>query len=338
MTIRKDTWYPDLEGLYTGTKEDLSIEFSRMQDTLEPYINDFVREISFLEKEGFVVTPEILITLASFQRLINAVRGEVNTFALYAGDRMDVLMGSATSLGEKAALDLALSNLGRINPQLFLESWNRPSLSAVERFIAYIDDAAMQAEFRIYGEQVAERFSELLIGGIRTGTNPTQLAEQAVRLLNLPFVWADNISRTTSLYSYRMAAHAAYFENSNLLEGWYWISALDDRTCMSCIDKHGQLFSVDQVLNDHHRGRCVPVPAVIGSGIEDNIVLGRDWFTSLSSDRQRAIMGDPLYSAYKAGEIGWGEFSAQYHNPTFGDMLTEVTVLSKLGEDGAKYY
>ena len=108
---------------------------------------------------------------------------------------------------------------------------------------------------------------------------------------------------------------------------------------MSCVSKHGRIFQLNEILNDHHRGRCAPIPVVKGSGWVRGIQTGPDWFESLPQEDQQAVMkNQAMYRAWQDGAISWGDMSASYQDEVYGEMIREASLSGILGPDAAKYY
>jgi hypothetical protein len=165
----------------------------------------------------------------------------------------------------------------------------------------------------------AEAYAQVrreLLRGISVGANPRTAARRMVRdvedRFNGGLTRAMTISRTEMLDATRAAAMQVDKANTDVVAGWTWVAHLDPDTCRSCVANHGSVHDIDEPGPlDHQNGRCSRVPktktwAELGfQGIEDPPDLLPDaeaWFTGLSADQQRAMLGDNGYQAWKAGD------------------------------------
>jgi len=120
--------------------------------------------------------------------------------------------------------------------------------------------------------------------------------------------------------------------NKSVLQGWVWNAAFDDRVCMSCIVMHGTIHPVEEPLNDHHNGRCVAIPLVIGF---PNPVTetGEQWFARQSEATQRSLMGREYYDAWRGGAFDLSEMSTTHRDEVYGDMRVQARLWQLLGAE-----
>lgn len=107
--------------------------------------------------------------------------------------------------------------------------------------------------------------------------------------------------------------------------------------CMACVCLHGTVHPVSEVLNDHHNGRCAPIPVTprwaelgIAGGRELAIETGVDWFRKLPAEQQASIMGPKFYEAWTAGAFRLEQVPRLYHNDIFGPMWRKSTLAELL--------
>lgn len=143
--------------------------------------------------------------------------------------------------------------------------------------------------------------------------------------LGLPLVWALTSVRTLQNYLYREATRLNYANNDEIIDGWIWIAKLDSRTCLSCWSKHGSYHSVDEVLRDHHNGRCsqLPVPKNIP---KPSILTGESEFNKLTQKQQIDLMGMTRYTAYKKGKFSFDDLSRPYDDHIYGTMYRQASL------------
>lgn len=333
-------WRRALAQQYAPTASRLTTAYERMVRGLQPYQNDFTRELTRRLEAGERITPEMVRGLPQYQRLLARIEAEYNDFGVLvrnaAGDVSDQAVPVGAGFAEQAATLTSGNATGLIG-----SAWLRPSPETLQRVIGYVDSGAFRQAWSQYGTQVASGLADVLLAGVAQGKHPTVLARIAANWYGIPYAWAENATRTAQLWSFRTAAHATYMANSAIVRGWVWWAALDDRTCWSCWGQHGSEHALDEVLNDHHRGRCTPLPIVIGRDQWVNAVeTGPTRFGRLSEAEQRAVFrgNQALYDALQAGAVTWPDMSQRYTNPIYGEMLRAASLRGIVGTDGAQEF
>lgn len=315
----------------------LQTAYARTLPRLRTQISDLDRRLRDLHEANENVSPQELRDLREWKALLASIEAEMRDFAVIA--RNETAQGQQTAIrsGANAALEMAQSTSGPLRGAVEA-AWNRPDPAALEQLINYADGAALRAEFAQFGERAANQFADVMLAAVAQGMNPRALARIMEAWLAVPYAQAENLARTTQLWSYRSATHASYRANSDVVTGWVWYSAADDRTCLSCWDQHGSFHPTNEMLADHHRGRCVPLPVVRGTRWADDFETGPARFAGLDTERQRSIMGSALYAAWRAGEVRWGEFSRPYRDGVFGEMLRAASLRDLLGDSARRFY
>lgn len=313
--MARETWRQVLDTQYTPAQRELASAYTRVSVDLERAIVQLQRAIELLP-EGTPPNPAVLYSLPEYARLINASEDVIQRFANTTERVSQALQNSGTQSGLAVAEQLAGRAVAGV--------WRRATSEAVSQLINFVDSPAMRSRFLTFGTNAAQGIADVVLSSFAQGRGALVTA-QAIReyLDTVPLSWANNMARTVHVYSYRYANHAAYSANSTLLEGWRWSSARDSKTCMSCWAQDGKVFPVEQTLNDHHQGRCAPIPVVRDSTLRWR--TGEDVFNSLPSERQREIMGRAAYEAYQRGEVRFADFSRPYTDTVYGQMLRRAT-------------
>lgn len=219
--------------------------------------------------------------------------------------------------------------------------WNRPDPEAIARLVQYAQSDAWQNELARYGSGAIETITNQAIRGIVSGWGPIRTAREITRLTQtIPTYQANNLLRTLQLTAYRDATAANQTANRDIAQRVIRIAALDLRTCLACIDQHGEVLWDSETsaslvvprVNDHHSGRCTSFIEI--KGYSWNIQRGSDWFASLPPERQRqqaSFASNPgKYEAYASGQLQLSDFVGTYHDPVFGDMLREASLKGAL--------
>lgn len=283
--------------------------------------------------------------LTSLRNLQTQIAAEINRFGAYADEEI--------TRNAFAAIELGISNSRQLTFSYFTSpaarealtaAWDVLPAEAVETMLGFIgaDSPLHTGLVRRMGAALAERTGDALIDGMVMGMNPRQVAAIIRRELGQGLTWALNTARTAQVWSYREAARASYMANSDIVDGWIWYASLGRRTCMSCVSKHGSRHRVDEVLNDHHSGRCVALPEVplarrIGIALP-TIESGEEWFARQSEADQMAQMGLAKFDAWRAGAFTLNQLSESYQDPVYGEMLREASLVGLLGENAEQYY
>lgn len=210
-----------------------------------------------------------------------------------------------------------------------------PTLNQIQATIHYVDLPAWRTAAQGLAGFHSDRLVDAMLVGIAQGQNPARTARLARDYLVLskrPLVDALRLTRTTHLYAARRATSMTYEQHG--VGEWIWSANIgSDRTCLSCICLHGTVHPVSEVLNDHHLGRCAPIPvtpkwAALGyrEGRDIEIEGGADWLMRQPAETQRRIMGPRFYEAWTAGTFRLEQVPRLYDNDIFGPMWRKATL------------
>jgi len=108
----------------------------------------------------------------------------------------------------------------------------------------------------------------------------------------------------------------------NTLTGWIWMATLDAVTCASCWALDGTYHTMEETLDDHPCGRCIPYP----SASPDDAYSSQDAFDALSEKDQISIMGHSRATLYQAGLVDWSDMSSEVAGHGWGKMRSETPV------------
>lgn len=159
--------------------------------------------------------------------------------------------------------------------------------------------------------------------GVSKGLNPREIASSIMSAFGGGLTDALRMMRTLQLYSYREAARANYIETNGIVTGWVWFAELDSDVCLSCVAQHGTIHSLEETLNDHHNGRCAPLPYIpeFGNPVSQT---GEDWFNSLAPTQQAQMMGTGKFEAWQKKQFSFEQLSREVENDVYGKMRTET--------------
>lgn len=222
-------------------------------------------------------------------------------------------------------------------------TFHLPTVETIRAGIGYVDSAAWRTAVGKLASYHAEQAADLVLSAIAAGVNPRETAKLLRDYFvtsRRPMVDALRMARTTQLYAAREGTRQI-FERTGVSE-WIWSANLGNpRTCLACVCLHGTVHPVSEVLNDHHNGRCAPIPVTprwaelgLAGGRELAIETGTDWFRRLPAEQQVGIMGPRYYEAWTAGAFRLEQVPRLYHNDIFGPMYRKSTLAELLGGDG----
>jgi hypothetical protein len=296
-------------------------------------------------------TPGQVHRLAAYRSLEAQILEQVSRYGGFADLELDAGARQMIQTGLTHWEQLTLLSVPSPLQATLRASFTRLHPDAVETMVGFLgnDSPLHQALTKQLGQAVADAVGERLVASVGLGWNPRRAARVIRDELGQGLNWSLNTSRTAQLWAYREANRAAMVANSQITPGWIWHSAMengDGRTCMSCIAKHGSHHTADEVLNDHHSGRCVAVPETVswqslGLDLPDNrpqIPAGEDWFRGQTEAQQRQLMGDGMYQAWRDGKFSFQDLSRPYDDAVYGEMLREASLKDLLGENARQYY
>ena len=275
-----------------------------------------------------------VVRMAALRSLQSQVVSELNTFSAYADTEISRAATAAIQSGLLDSRALSVAAMGGTGPgaRALAAGWDMLPTESVETMLGFLaDDSPLHTTLvKKLGPAVAQKMGDALVDGIALGMNPRKVAEIVRRELGVGLTWALTTARTAQINAYREAARANYVANSHIVGGWTWLSALGDRTCMSCLNMHGSFHPVTESLNDHHAGRCVPIPYVKQAAAfglpQPEIEPGEQWFNRQPEAFQRERLGPGRFDAWKAGKFDFRDLSVPYRDPVYGEMLREATL------------
>ena len=255
----------------------------------------------------------------------------ISAFADTVGDSLTGHQRAAVGLARDATRQtvtqgipngVTMANLANIGL-----GWNELPDDAFQSFVGIAGDGAPLGDLlrdSVVGDVPGVK--DAIGEGIALGKGPRETAELVRVAGGMPLARALVITRTETNRAYREATRLQYANNSQVVKGYRRMCAKDDVTCLACIALDGELYALDEPLNEHPNGRCALVPEVV-----DYHDLGldmpetprpqnaRDWLSGQSSDLQRQVLGGARYDAWKAGEIQLNQLATLKRNPVWGD-------------------
>lgn len=281
------------------------------------------------------------------------VERELLAFTQYAEGKVREQQIEAIEAAERHAEELTRQALGNPPPGMTID-WNRIDRAAVETILGMTRaDSPLHRLLLSISQEGAQAAEDALVQGMIMGKNPREVAREMRRTLGTTLSRALTIARTETLRAHREATRASYQANSDIVKGWIWHSAADERTCAACWAMHGTEHRLDEILDDHPNGRCVAIPlsrtwAEIGKqyGIElsdipetsPQIEPGVSLFEKLPVEKQIKILGPAKWAAWKDVKFTLSDLVGQKRSKEWGTHRYEKSLVELLGAEKAKGY
>ena len=326
-----------LEAQELDTAERMALAYNRIYTSLLDDLQKLADKIALMEKP----TRDQIFRLSRIQQLLAQVEEQTNRFVPTVENEIEIIQRRAISQAIEDVINLVEASLGD-DASAIIGSFTTLPVDAIETAAGLFGEDSPLTERleKGFGEYVASQVENNIITGVALGKNPREvyriLQRNLQQSLGSGLTSALTTIRTAQVKSYQLASHASYQANSDIVTGWIWYSALQPgRTCMSCIAKHGTLFPITQRLNDHHNGRCTPIPQ---TRLSAPVEPGQDWFKRQSVTTQRQMMGNATYKAWRKKEFEFSELSRPYDDPVYGELIREASLKDILGAKAKAYY
>ncbi len=275
---------------------------------------------------------------------------------IYRRDRLLALLGQVErELLEFAALAQELTEAGQLQavraaqanaavlmreaariagaPEL-IAAFNYLPSAAVEEMVGLSSTGSPLRElFDAMVARTGQGVREALETAVASGTGPRETARLLRAAYGLGLTRALTIARTEQIRAYREASRRTYEANGDILAGWMWVSAADERTCAACLALHGTVHRLDERIESHPNCRCVMVPLVKDAPVE--VESGEELFARLSPAQQDAKLGKAAAAAYRAGLVRLADFVGARDDPDWGRHTYVRSLREVLGVDEA---
>jgi len=165
------------------------------------------------------------------QSLQKQIEQELARFSERATTRIEEEQRRLVERAEWDAETLARVGLGEPPPGVTV-TWARLPESALEQMVGHLQDGSPLRELLdALGPAASETICRELISGLALGQNPRDVAHRIRDALDGNRKRAELIARTEMLRAYREATRQSYQANGDVVKGWVWHAARDDRTC-----------------------------------------------------------------------------------------------------------
>ena len=297
----------DLLQLERSAASDMVRAYGASWTRVEARVSALWQEVTALREAGEDVPPVRLMQLDRYLRLQDEITAELRRFAQYADGSVTATQMAAVDMAQQHAprlISAVASDAELAGLEQFIDFAHAPR-GAIEALVGYARGGTPLGRLldAIPG-QVNGSVRDTLIAGLTLGQNPRETAQQVRRAFGTGLARALNISRTETLRAYRSATLLDYQANDDILEGWVWSAACDQRTCVTCFALHGRVFKLNRQMPAHPSCRCSLTPLLKKAYRGDyEPARGPDLFARAAPEIQRAVLGPGAYAAYQRGRV-----------------------------------
>ena len=315
--------------------QELIASYRQVWQTLKSDLDRLGVQIKEAKAAGEAVNRGWLVKQHRLEGLLGQVEGEMYLTTSFLEREITTAQADAVLAGRINAEQLIAASLP---PGL---DW-RPAFptGAFRKLVGYAQDGQPLGDLLAeLGPLAAQDVKRALVTGIALGKNPRVIARGARDALGGNMARALTIARTEVLRSYRESTRETYHANRDVVEGWQWSAALDNRTCSVCWGMHGEHFDTDEMMDTHPNCRCALVPtskpwADLGfpDVAETRVELepGADVFARQSESVQRQVLGPGKYEAYRTGKIQLSDLVQKTSSRRWGAGRREASLKTAL--------
>lgn len=272
--------------------------YSKADDRIKARLEALVRKIEAAQRAGIDLVqehPSWLPRQAEYHRMLDIIEIEMQRF----GDRTLTATGS----GSKTSVKEAVSDTLAIQPTL-----TRPSTEALEQLASAFKSSPVANVLGRAGVEAKERAEEVLFSGLANGDNPRKIGLALSDVMLEGVRRATGIARTEILRAYRGASQTTYRKNADVVRGWRWMCAFNERTCPTCIAMDGTEHPLDEEFASHPSCRCTTLPLTANSTEQlAGVETGSEWVEKQPAQVQNAIYGRTVAELIRNGALSPGD-------------------------------
>lgn len=306
-------------------REDLQVkrmakQWLAIERSLQSEMLLLAQEIVDAKAAGKAITEQLIRRMDRYMVLNDSLRQQV---LRYAKDQAARDIAKEQLAYAEHGLEGAVANIK--SQYAFSVGFNTLSVDQITDLAGMLGDGTPLNRLlkEAYPESLDGIVKALLEGSAR-GLGIKQIAEDMAKRMGMGLDRITTIARTEQLRAWRIATQRQYQESGVVL--WHErLCARDARTCMSCLMLDGEKIPIDQVLDDHPRGRCTSIPIVKGAPpiIRE---MGQDWFMHQSPTLQKEMLGTGMYDLWKKRGFDLRTIATKRHNNIWGDSPRVKTI------------
>ncbi len=303
----------------------LAASWLQLEQSLNDKILLLALQIQDAQANNTIITEQLLRRMDRYQQLQSQMKTEILD---YAKDTAVPDIESEQLQYGKMAIQSASESI-KMSAGLGVQFDKLPT-DAVETYVGYLGDGTPL--YRLLKETYPETLDGVIksfLEGAAAGLNPTQIAFNASRSLDIGLERITLIARTEQLRVSRNVSADQY--RASGLDGYMRrVATKDAAVCMACLMLDGQIIPLDEELDDHPRGRCVAVFQIKGSPIIQ-WEKGMDWFIKQEESLQRSMMGNEKFEMWKSDIFKLEDLARIQVNNTWGNSPRVATIKELAG-------
>lgn len=293
-------------------------------------INDLADAIA---EDGAEFTASEVLKWQRAQTLLRQVEAEMSTLATASAQPIEASQSAAVELAGDQAKGLALATAQSAGADAIAATidttWNRLNTGAAEAMVGRMSDGSPLRDWLgQFGKQQRSILGDALQSAAALGTNPRDVARMLQGKVDASAARLLLMSRTEILGAQRAATMQNYQDNADIVDGFIWISAHQDRTCLACLSLDGQFFPLTVDFQPSHVGcRCSSRASVKGVDMaRRGIRTGEEWFKAQPEAVQREMIPKALWDDYASGKITLADFRHLHEDDRWGASYREATI------------
>lgn len=298
----------------------------QVENALSAKVSELLWELEEMRQRGILVSQTELYQMQRYKALLAQARVEVQRYAEWAA----TLVGQRQELLSKLGLEYAQNAIRAVywDAAKIGAYFDLLPVEAINTLIGFAGDGTplYNLLMRDYPETIIQ-LTGTMLDGMALGIGPRETARQMAVAMSGNLNRALTIARTEQLRAYREASRQQ-MAASGVVSGYVRRCALNDRTCMACIELDGTVYDTDEVMEVHPNDRCFHQPIVKGTSPVD-VVTGDEWFRGQPEDVQVDMMGPGAYDAWKSGLIDLDQLVQTHVDAVWGPTV-RVAPLSSL--------
>ncbi len=310
-----------------ATARELSRLYVGSARRIRQQILQLGQRIERAREAGESVSPSWLYQQRRLASLLRQVQNEIIRFAGSANSTIESMQREAAAMGLTHAE--SLFTIG--NPGTTLSGgFARLSARAATDLAGFAADGSPLSDLLArLAPGAADAVKQALFSGIVRGAGAEAMAREVFDSLGGNMARSLLIARTEALRAYRESAQRFYEGNSDVVEGWRWISACNARTCPVCWAMHGSTHATTEQFVSHPGCRCTPVPI---TELSPPLKAGPARFEALPPAQQLQVLGPLKMDAYAAGRISLQDLVGTVTDRRWGMSLRERSLVDALAD------
>jgi hypothetical protein len=286
--------------------------------------------IRFLIERGEPITASQLERLDRWQELLVQVEREARAFGQAVA--LHVSQAQRFQIAQARTQAIELMRIARPLASAFAAL----PTGAIEQLVGFLQDGnpiatAIEQAF----PALMERVKREMVVGLARGQGPKVIARKVAATMEPPagkkgqgsgpLASALRIARTEILRAHREASRETYQQNTDVVQGWIWLSSRGVNTCAACLAMDGTTHQLSQPMGSHPNCRCVCLPWLIGDPKPTD--TGQAWLEKQSESVQAQVLGrvNPdrdAAKAFRSGRVRLADFVNERNSDVWGTTRT----------------